>query len=90
MFATEVLQVFVKNILKNFTISIDFDRAYGSQCVDLIRYWLSFLALSQISTKPSGGAADLIKNTPANMKVLNVSNPQPGDIFVMPKSFVLL
>lgn len=80
------LATFIKSTLKNLTVPMDYDKAYGAQCVDLIRYYLAFLGLNQISTKPSGGAADLCRNCPLSMKITGIRSANPGDIFVMARS----
>lgn len=62
--------------------SLDQDGVYGAQCVDLIRYYYSYLGASPVS----GNGCDYAKNAlPAGWSRIQYYNgfvPQPGDIAV--------
>lgn len=61
---------------------LDYDGAYGAQCVDLIAYYYAYLG----TTTPGGNACDYTKNKlPSGWKRINNYSglvPQPGDIAV--------
>ena len=63
--------------------SIDYDGAFGAQCVDLFRQYVSDLGLPQFA--PVEGAADLWKQKPEGFhKIPNETDtiPRVGDIVV--------
>ena len=69
-------------------VEIDFDNMYGTQCVDLARfYWQKVCGLNrpqQPNTTPSGGAKDLINNVVGNALCVRAKDesPQPGDVAI--------
>ena len=58
---------------------IDFDGAYGNQCVDLIKAYYNYLG----ETAPRGNAYDYTYNAlPDGWERIQGAEPQPGDILV--------
>lgn len=59
--------------------SIDYDRVYGAQCVDLIKAYYNYLGVSPVQ----GNGADYVSNSlPAGWQRIKGTTPQPGDILV--------
>lgn len=69
-------------ISKHTNQKLDYDGAYGAQCVDLIKYWFKALGLpiptgngNQYARNADGSRVIFIKNTPSGI-------PKPGDVIV--------
>ena len=60
--------------------SLDYDGVYGSQCVDLIKYYYQKLGVSPVA----GNGKDYVWNRLPNgfTRIKGCRNPQPGDILV--------
>jgi hypothetical protein len=58
---------------------IDYDGAYGNQCVDLIKAYYNFLGVEPVR----GNGSDYVNNTlPSGWQRIQGAAPQPGDILV--------
>ena len=59
--------------------SLDYDGAYGAQCVDLILYYYNYLGVNTVG----GNGSDYTWNAlPSGWERLEGAQPQPGDILV--------
>ena len=59
--------------------SLDYDGAYGAQCVDLILYYYNYLG---VSTSRGNGADYATNALPSGWQRIQGAQPQPGDILV--------
>ncbi len=60
--------------------SLDYDGAYGAQCVDLIKYYYNFFGYASYA---KGNGCDYATNTlPPNWSRIKGATPQTGDIMV--------
>lgn len=63
--------------------SLDYDGVYGAQCVDLIKYYYSYLGVSPVNGNGCDYATNKLPNNSWNrIKYYNGFVPQPGDIAV--------
>lgn len=62
--------------------SLDQDGVYGAQCVDLIRYYYSYLGVSPVSGNGCDYATNALPTGWTRIQYYNGFVPQPGDIAV--------
>ena len=63
---------------------VDYDGAYGAQCVDLISAYLSYLGIPRLSCSITGGAKDYasVSYDTNYLTRIQGTTPQPGDIII--------
>ena len=62
--------------------SLDYDGAYGAQCVDLIKYYYVYLGNSAVSGNGKDYATNTLPNGWSRIRYYSGFVPQPGDVAV--------